>query len=97
MEQRAKRLLFVLTVLCSLTLTGCGRGTPRPDLPPAPEITGTAECPSPDDPALPFIDGELDFDSPENVRALMERDDVYRTFIKALKASNRCYQAQVAR
>jgi len=73
-------------------LGGCA--TPAPRVPPAPVITGAAECPAPDAPVLPMLDPALPFDAPDNVRALLERDDLCRQYIKGLQATVRCYESQ---
>lgn len=87
---RAGRLWIALTALCSLT--GCAAGSPV--VPQAPVVVRTAGCPAPDAPGLPALDPALLFDAPENVRSLLERDDLCRQYIKGLRATVRCYESQ---
>lgn len=87
---RAGRLWIALIVLCSLT--GCTARTPV--VPPAPLIVETANCPAPPVPTLPALDAALPFDAPQNVRVLLERDDLCRQYIKGLQATVRCYESQ---
>jgi hypothetical protein len=43
---------------------------------------------------MPEINATLPLDSPENVEALMIRDDMLRTYVRGLRSSLDCYQAQ---
>ncbi len=81
-------LLLALTVLGS---TGCGAKAPV-----APVVVAlpVAECPAPARPAIPALDPALPFDHALNVEILLERDDVFRSYAKALEDCVKCYGAQ---
>lgn len=83
-------LLLVSTALGS----GCA-ARPVPVVPQAPVVVGVTPCAAPHRPALPPVDGTLPFDAPVNVKALLERDDMARSYAAALEAALDCYQAQV--
>lgn len=79
--------LIALIVLCS---TGCS-GKRLPEVPTPPAVLSLPDCPAPARPELPFIDGVLPFDSPENIKILLERDDILRFYIKGLEATVICF------
>jgi len=82
--RHALLLLLALTGLCS-----CG-----PKQAPVIVTVPVALCPAPSAPALPEINATLPLDSPENVEALMIRDDMLRSYVRGLRSSLDCYQAQ---
>ncbi len=80
-------------MLAALSLLGgCFAAAPR--VPPAPAVARAVRCPAPETPVLPPLDADLPFDSPENVRALLERDDLLRRYLQGLRAALRCYEVQ---
>lgn len=91
MTPRARRLWIASIALCSLT--GCA-AREMPVVPQSPVVVETANCPAPDAPWLPPLDAALPFDAPENVRLLLERDDLRRQYINGLRATVRCYESQ---
>ncbi len=80
----------MLAALCCLS--GCAAADMTPA--PAPVIIQAAYCPGPTAPALPPLDPALPFDAPDNVRVLLDRDDLCRHYIKGLQATLRCYESQ---
>lgn len=88
MNLRAALLLIALTGLCSLA--GCAaRETP------APLVMGAVLCPEPAAPALPQVIGGESFDTLDQYDVFMERDDLMRGHIDALRRTVNCYRAQV--
>lgn len=88
MTPRAVLLLIALTGLCSLA--GCAaRETP------APLVIGAALCPEPAAPTLPPVNGGISFDDLDQYDVFMERDDLMRGHIDALRRTVNCYRAQV--
>lgn len=91
MLRRAAGPLLLLTLLGSLLLAvGCAERLP--ELPPAPRIMLSRDCPAPERPELPSVDGELPFDAPENVSALMRRDAILKHYAEGLEAAVDCYR-----
>jgi len=91
MTPRAALLLIALTGLCSLA--GCAaREAPAPL---APIVMGAVLCPEPAAPALPQVDGGESFDTLDQYDVFMERDDLMRGHIDALRRTVNCYRAQV--
>lgn len=80
-------------LLAAILVSGCA-AREGPFVPPAPVIMSAAACPAPDAPVLPPLDAALPLDGPDNVRALLERDDLCRRYIKGLQATIRCYESQ---
>ena len=87
--QRAVLLLLALTGPCSLL--GCAAQA-FPELPPAPVVLSLPDCPAPAVPTLPALDEALPLDGPLNTARLMERDDRFRAYLNALRATLTCYQ-----
>ena len=84
--QRAALLPLVLIGLCSCA----GRPVPVPP----PVVIRAVPCPEPTVPALPPLDGGESFDALPAWDVLMERDDIMRAHINALRRSLACYRAQ---
>lgn len=91
MTPRAALLPLVLIGLCSLA--GCATRADRVSTPP-PAVIAAAPCPEPDDPILPDVDGEQSFDELDQYDVIMERDDLLRQHINALRRALDCYRAQ---
>lgn len=87
--KRASLLLLVSIAACS----GCAGRQPAPVI--VPQVVGAAECPAPEAPVLPAVDGTILLDHPDNMRTLLERDDLTRGYIESLRLVIRCYRAQV--
>lgn len=92
MPRRAALLLTVLTALCSLG-AGCAGHAVLAGTPP-PLVMKAAPCPEPAAPLLARVDGEASFDGLDQYDAFMERDDAFRSYIKALRRALDCYRAQ---
>lgn len=78
MKTPAKKLLPVLIVLCNL---GCSKAMPVYEY----------DCPSPNPPELPLLLEEKQLEAPQNIEILMYRDDILRSYIKALRETVLCY------
>lgn len=78
MKIPAKKLLPVLIGLCSL---GCSKTMPVYEY----------GCPQPNIPALPLLLEEKPLEAPQNIEILMYRDDILRSYIKALQETVICY------
>lgn len=82
--------LALLSLLALTVLGSAGCAKPVPMLMSLP----VAECPAPERPDIPALDPGLPFDHSVNVEIIMERDDVYRAYAKALEDCVECYRAQ---
>lgn len=89
-----RRSAALLAALClALLLAGCAaREAPAP---PVPVVMGAAWCPEPATPVLPLVDGGESFDTLDQYDVFMERDDLLRGHIAALRRTLECYRAQV--
>ena len=77
-------------LLAALLLPGCATRSETP----APQIMHVQPCPEPTAPALPPVDGEESFDTLDQYDVFMERDDLMRGHIDALRRVLGCYRAQ---
>jgi hypothetical protein len=84
-------LLLALTVLGS---AGCGAKAPVAPAAPVVVALPAVECPAPARPAIPALDPALPFDHALNVETFLERDDIFRSYAKALEDCVKCYGAQ---
>lgn len=84
---------FLAAMCLAVLLSGCAaRETPAP---PPPIVLGAVLCPEPAAPALPPVDGGESFDTLDQYDVFMERDDLMRGHINALRRTVHCYRAQV--
>lgn len=91
---RGRPLAALLAALpLALGLTGCA--VREPSSLPAPVVMSAILCPEPAAPALPQVDGGESFDMLNQYDVFMERDDLMRGHIDALRRTVNCYRAQV--
>ncbi len=81
----AGALLIALIVLFSVG--GCGKNLPSVDIATPPIILNLPDRPVPKKPVLAELNRELPLDHEQNLRILLERDDIMRALIKALYSS----------
>lgn len=86
----AAAILTALAPVLALTGGGCAfRTEPLPPL-----VIKAAPCAGVPVPVLPPVDGETDFDTVDQYGVFMERDDVMRAYIRALRRADECWRAQ---